>query len=145
MHLRLYIWPVSLLPFTSLTPITEKRLRTKIYALSLVYSFNFTQCDKISAILTQNYVIRIMTSYEFRLSLQCRVQCRLYVDVSFDRYVIGLLVLLLFLKCYYLYSLLLVSMKVKHNNVLLNLITGCLYWLTACFGQLYDHHQVYKS
>ena len=31
------------------------------------------------------------------------------------------------------------------NNVLLNLITGCLYWLTTCFGQLHDHHQVYKS
>ena len=42
-------------------------------------------------------------------------------------------------------QLLLVSMAVKHNNVLLNLITGCLYWLTTCFGQLYDHHQVYKS
>ena len=39
----------------------------------------------------------------------------------------------------------LVSMAVKHNNVILNLITGCLYWLTTCFGQLYDHHQVYKS
>ena len=39
---------------------------------------------------------------------------------------------------------LLVSMAIKHNNVLLNLITGCLYWLT-CFGQLCDHHQVYKS
>ena len=36
-------------------------------------------------------------------------------------------------------------MAVKHNNVLLNLITGCLYWLTTCFGQLHDHHQVYKS
>ena len=23
-------------------------------------------------------------------------------------------------------------MAVKHNNVLLNLITGCLYWLTTC-------------
>ena len=33
--------------------------------------------------------------------------------------------------------LLLVSMAVKHNNVLLNLITGCLYWLTTCFGQLH--------
>jgi hypothetical protein len=32
-------------------------------------------------------------------------------------------------------------MTVKHNNVLLNLITGCLYWLTTYFGQLYDHHQ----
>ena len=41
--------------------------------------------------------------------------------------------------------LVLVSMVVKHNNVLLNLITGCLYWLTTCFGQLHDHHQVYKS
>ena len=40
---------------------------------------------------------------------------------------------------------LLVSMTVKHNNVLLNLITGCLYWLTNCFGQLNDDHQVYKS
>ena len=40
--------------------------------------------------------------------------------------------------------LLLVSMAVKHN-VLLNLITGCLYWLTTCFGQLHDDHQVYKS
>jgi hypothetical protein len=37
-----------------------------------------------------------------------------------------------------------ISMAVKHNNVLLNLITGCLYWLTTCFGQLHDHHQVYK-
>jgi len=27
-------------------------------------------------------------------------------------------------------------MAIKHNNVLLNLITGCLYWLTTCFGQL---------
>ena len=27
-----------------------------------------------------------------------------------------------------------ISMAVKHNNVLLNLITGCLYWLTTCFG-----------
>jgi len=43
-----------------------------------------------------------------------------------------------------LYSLL-VSMVVKHNNVLLNLIIGCLYWLTTYFGQLHDHHQVYKS
>jgi len=34
-------------------------------------------------------------------------------------------------------------MAVKHNNVLLNLITGCLYWLTTCFGQLHDHHQVF--
>ena len=42
-------------------------------------------------------------------------------------------------------QLLSVSMAVKHNNVLLNLITGCLYWLTTCFGQLHDHHQVYKS
>ena len=41
--------------------------------------------------------------------------------------------------------LLLVNMAVKHNNVLLNLITGCLYWLTTCFGQLHDHNQVYKS
>ena len=40
---------------------------------------------------------------------------------------------------------LLVSMVVKHNNVLLNLITGCLYWLTTCFSQLHDHHQVYKT
>ena len=40
---------------------------------------------------------------------------------------------------------LLVSIAVKHNNILLNLITGCLYWLTTCFGQLHDHHQVYKS
>ena len=40
---------------------------------------------------------------------------------------------------------LLVSMTVKHNNVLLNLITGCLYWLTTCFGQFHDHHQAYKS
>jgi len=39
----------------------------------------------------------------------------------------------------------LVSMAVKHNNVLLNLIAGCLYWLTTCFSQLHDHHQVYKS
>ena len=46
---------------------------------------------------------------------------------------------------YHILSLLLVSMAVKHNNVLLNLITGCLYWLTTCFGQLHDHHQVYKS
>ena len=36
-------------------------------------------------------------------------------------------------------------MAVKHNNILLNLITGCLYWLTTCFGRLHDHHQVYKS
>ena len=36
-------------------------------------------------------------------------------------------------------------MAVKHKNDLLNLITGCLYWLTTCFGQLYDHHQVYNS
>ena len=43
------------------------------------------------------------------------------------------------------FLLLLVSMAVKRNNVLLNLITGCLYWLTTCFGQLHDHHQVYKS
>jgi len=35
---------------------------------------------------------------------------------------------------------LLVSMAVKLNNVLLNLITGCIYWLTTCFGQLHDHH-----
>ena len=41
--------------------------------------------------------------------------------------------------------LLLVSMAVKHNNVLLNLITGCLYWLTTSFGQLHDQDQVYKS
>ena len=34
-------------------------------------------------------------------------------------------------------------MAVKHNSVLLNLITGYLYWLTTCFGQLHDHHQVY--
>jgi hypothetical protein len=31
----------------------------------------------------------------------------------------------------------LVSMAVKHNNVLLRLITECLYWLTTCFGQLH--------
>jgi len=31
-------------------------------------------------------------------------------------------------------------MAVKHKNVLLNLITECLYWLTTCFGQLHDHH-----
>ena len=43
------------------------------------------------------------------------------------------------------YFSVLVSMAVKHNNTLLNLITGCLYWLTTCFGQLHDHHQVYKS
>ena len=36
-------------------------------------------------------------------------------------------------------ALILVSMAVKHNNILLNLITGCLYWLTTCFGQLHDH------
>ena len=40
---------------------------------------------------------------------------------------------------------LLVSMAVKHNNAFTNLVTGCLYWLTTCFGQFYDHHQVYKS
>ena len=40
---------------------------------------------------------------------------------------------------------LLVSMTVKHNNAFTNLVTGCLYWLTTCFGQLYDHHQFYKS
>jgi len=40
---------------------------------------------------------------------------------------------------------LLVSMAVKYNNVLLNLITGCLYWLTTCFGQLHDHHRVYNT
>ena len=43
------------------------------------------------------------------------------------------------------WRLLSVSMAVKHNIVLLNPITGCLYWLTTCFGQLHDHHQVYKS
>ena len=41
--------------------------------------------------------------------------------------------------------LLLVSMAIKHNTILLNLITGCFYWLTTCFGQLHDHHQVYKN
>jgi hypothetical protein len=46
--------------------------------------------------------------------------------------------------CHLVY-LLLVSIVVKHNSVLLNLITGCLYWLTTCFVQLHDHHQVYKS
>ena len=40
---------------------------------------------------------------------------------------------------------LLFCMAVKQNNVLLNLITGCLYWLTTCFGQLHENHQVYKS
>ena len=34
-------------------------------------------------------------------------------------------------------------MAVKHNNAFTNLVTGCLYWLTTCFSQLYDHHQVY--
>ena len=72
MYLRLYILPLSLLPFTRLTPsdslLTGKRLRAKIYALSLLYSSNFTKFDKILAILSQNYVIRFMTSYEFRLS-----------------------------------------------------------------------------
>jgi hypothetical protein len=42
-------------------------------------------------------------------------------------------------------KILLVSMAVKHNNVLLNLIIVCLYWLITCFGQLHDHRQVYKS
>ena len=41
--------------------------------------------------------------------------------------------------------LILVSMAVKDNNAFTNLVTVCLYWLTTCFGQLYDHHQVYKS
>ena len=47
--------------------------------------------------------------------------------------------------CQTLHRVLLVSMAVKQNNVLLNLITGCLYWLTTCFGHLHDHHQVYMT
>ena len=39
----------------------------------------------------------------------------------------------------------LVRMAVKHSNDFTNLVKGCLYWLTTCFGQLHDHHQVYKS
>ena len=35
---------------------------------------------------------------------------------------------------------LLVSMVVKHNNVLLNLITGCLYWLTAILTNSNHQH-----
>jgi len=57
------MWPVSLLPFTSLTPsdslLPGKILRAKIYALSLLYSFNLTQSGQITAILSQSYVIRI--------------------------------------------------------------------------------------